>query len=206
MSEEPIPEADLGPVFEAIRDRQAGSGVPALTRSELDDVLGELDRPVDVDALVAERQLGCFEPGDDRVYWAADENLAGGYVDVAPAAVTADRAQTDEGTEAASESTESDDGDEEDPTWWQRQYGLGDTLLRMSALLFAVGLGIIFADGPGLSGVDLSEAVLETGEFFFIVAIPTVVIASLLMAVCWIGHRAADRGWLPAEPGGFLPM
>jgi hypothetical protein len=86
------------------------------------------------------------------------------------------------------------DGD----NWWQRRYRLGDTLLRASAVLFAVGLGILFANGP-LLPVEFSERVINAGEYLFIVAIGTVVVAALVMLAGLLGTLAARRGLLPAE-------
>jgi hypothetical protein len=108
---------------------------------------------------------------------------------------------TEDGT-PASESKSSDasagGGASTDANWWQRRYRLGDTLLRASALLFGVGLGILFANGP-LLGVEFSEGVIQAGEYLFIVAIGTVVFAAVLMLATLLGNLAARRGLLPAE-------
>lgn len=92
-----------------------------------------------------------------------------------------------------------EENDQSGRDWWQRQYRVGDVMLRASALLFAAGLGIIFAEGPVLSGVEFSESVLQAGEYLFLVAIVTVIVALILMVVMLLGHQAAHRDLLPAE-------
>jgi len=101
-------------------------------------------------------------------------------------------------TEPSDDSAGTDGGASAAGNWWQRRYRLGDTLLRVSSLLFAVGLGILFANGP-LLGVEFSESVIQAGEYLFIVAIGTVVFAVVLMLAALLGNLAARRGLLPAE-------
>ena len=106
---------------------------------------------------------------------------------------------TEDGTPASeSKSSNASASASTDANWWQRRYRLGDTLLRASALLFGVGLGILFANGP-LLGVEFSEGVIQAGEYLFIVAIGTVVFAAVLMLGALLGNLAARRGLLPAE-------
>ena len=194
--EDPLAETAL----QALRDAQQDRGLPALTRSELDAALGkeaalgEDAADVDVDALVAEGRLGCFEAGEDRVYWVADGDHAGGYVEVTP--------ETAAGEAVGADDASDHDGDDREGgaqasagTVWHRLAGLGDTLLRASALLFAVGLGIIFADGPLLASVDLSEGTVEAGEYLFLVGIVTVVLAVVLVVAGLAGRVARGRNW-----------
>jgi hypothetical protein len=118
--------------------------------------------------------------------------------DASTAATDDAGANGDTGPDGAAES-DSTNLDTDGPNWWQRRYRLGDTLLRVSALLFGIGLGILFANGPVVPGVAFSERVIDAGEFLFIVAIGVVVFAAVVMAASLLGHLAARRDLLPAE-------
>jgi hypothetical protein len=113
---------------------------------------------------------------------------------------TGARATSSEDTDASVDADASADTETSaaSDNWWQRRYRLGDTLLRASSLLFAVGLGILFANGP-LLDVEFSEGVIQAGEYLFIVAIGTVVFAVVVMLASLLGNLAARRGLLPAE-------
>jgi hypothetical protein len=82
--------------------------------------------------------------------------------------------------------------------WWQRLHRVADAMLRTSAVLFALALGVIFADGPVLS-FEASADLLWAAEMGFLVAIASVLLALVFVAVTLLGDRAARRGWVPAE-------
>ena len=159
-------------IVDAVQTAQERHETPAVSRGEIEPHFSGDEFDSALRRAVRSGRVAQFDTADTPIYWIPVDDQ------------TADERHT---------------ADTDTPNWWQRQYGLGDTLLRASAILFAVGLGIIFADGPVLGSVSVPSSILEGGEILFLIAIVTVILSVVVMLVTALGNWAAGRGWVPAD-------
>ncbi len=175
-------------VVRAVRRAQRRYKTPAVSATEVTELL-ETTGPSTkerLSAAVSTGHLNRFEAGGEVIYWVSEENEQ-------------EPEQEDVTTDGTATNTDDNSrdagGETSSQTWWQRQFGVGDTMLRASAVLFTLGLGTLFAELV----MTVPDWAVQAGEYLFLIAIVTVLVALLVLGVTFLGERAARRGWVPAE-------
>jgi hypothetical protein len=149
-------------------------------------------------------ELCAIRTGQESIFWVPEDGESGGEVDTSvlrpdnidPDSIEPEAFSKEKAKEIAKEKLPSFS----EPTYWQREYENGVSMMEFGGASFGIGLGVALLDSSGNTTIPIPEWVLPIAAILLIVGAFLVIVGALFMIFTYGGQRGAGRRYLSEEP------